>query len=334
MRDLMKPPLRIFTLRSALATVLLCGGPSPGAGASETNGAPADAGAGTNSSLLVLWGMPECTRGDAYTGPGPAWWRGGGKFNGEWTAEGWRAESETPGPADLVMFLDRARLSTDLNLIVRLETGAPADLRIGLLDDSFNEVVPDLAGNVALAASFEVLRIPLTAHSDATAIRLRRHSGALLVRSCLLTAADAVVADPSRDPSRSVNAQAETDAAAAPGGPTPATAPEATSVLDGATSTASQESRPFPSAPRTSPGVIHVDSDHGDDARDGLAAALGAGLRGPKRTIAAAIAAAADGDTIQAAGSAVLRETRWDLGNKRLTLRPIGTMRARMEAPR
>ncbi len=319
MRDPLKLP-RSIAAWAALAGILLCGVPFLVATAGETNSTSAGASAEGNSLLLISWGLPEWTHGDAYAGPGPTWWRGGGKLNGAWIADGWRVESAADGLADLVMFLDRACLPGDLILTVHCEAGAPADLRVSLLDDRFEEIVPDIAGNVALAASLEPLRIPLAAHSAATAIRLRRHSGPLLVRSCLLTAADGGLTDPSRDSIPATTPQSAVAATSASGGSAATIAADTAPAPDRTTASTSPEGTPVQSAIRTPPAVIHVDSDLGDDARDGLSSVRGAGVRGPKRTIAAAIAAAADGDTIQAAGSAALCEGRWDLGNKRLTV--------------
>lgn len=79
----------------------------------------------------------------------------------------------------------------------------------------------------------------------------------------------------------------------------------------------------------STPATVYVHADLGCDAWDGRALWRGEGLRGPKRTIAAAIQAARDGDRIAVLGRGCLREKSWRLNGKRLYLVALDPVRIR-----
>lgn len=306
----------------------------------DRDGVPDALDADPISRAVIAWGQPESTKGDAFTGAGPAWWLGGGKAGGEWSAAGWAVSSNVTAAADLLMFLDRTALTNNLRLDAEFAASPGAVLQVDLLAGDFTVLRADILGNLATMASSSSLNLPLADAPQATLVRLRRTAGEVLVKSCVLYVdedGDGLDAAAEKQFGTS-DFNRDTDGDGLPDGREVAdlgTHPlkadtDGDGLADGLELGRGTDARD----PGSKAVAIYVHSDSGDDAFNGLLPTKGAGLAGPKKTIAAAIKAALDGDTICLNGESAFRESGWDLGGKNLVLQPFGTKQVIAEEKR
>ena len=142
------------------------------------------------SRAVMFFGQDIFTDGDAYVYTGPAWWLGTSKQGGEWLSNAWHvASSWTNGAACLVIDIDRSILTNDLRMELEVLDHAGASLYLDLIDTNDVTVATNLHGNVMGGTDQTVtltLAVPLSVHTNAATVQLRRGDGEITIYSCIL----------------------------------------------------------------------------------------------------------------------------------------------------
>jgi len=262
------------------------------------------------SRAVMVLGQGWFTDGDDHVYTGPAWWLGTSKLGGEWLSNAWHVASTwTNGPACLVIDMDRGSLTNDLRMALEILDHAGASLYMDLLDTNDVTVATNLHGNVMGGTDEAVtltLAVPLSVHTNAATVRLRRGEGEVTVHSCVLFRdldGDGLDAEQELQLGTSdMDADSDDDGL----GDYVETFVRGTDPSDSSSVNA----------------VIRVDASVGNDANDGISA--------PLATIGAAIAVAVSGDTIEIESDNYLElTTTYDPGSKSLIFAMKGNVTIR-----
>ena len=273
--------------------------------------------------VLITWGDPSFTFGNDCRVPGPAWWLGACQEGGAWRPDvpAWTVPAaQPPDTGCLYLFLDRGALSSDIAMQVDFFDAGGVSLFADLVDPDRETVAADLCGNLATGSGVPMkatLVLPLHAYPAATAVRLRRGMGDVIVyRSALypLSATASSTEDgTSSSPGLSRTAiplfsakPAATSSRAPSGTPTASTPP-----VSAKASSAQNGGGPVVSSNR----VFYVSATLGDDANTGLSSNVLGAASGPVRTINSALGRALAGDTVVVAGGTYTESVNIDALN-------------------
>ncbi|MEI8242276.1 MAG: hypothetical protein WCI17_03335 [bacterium] len=273
--------------------------------------------ANNGNLALFPWGDPQFTDGGMNTCPRPAWVLAACMDGGLWITNdasyGWQ-----PGLGDwhpnlatnrLLIHLDRALVSNNLWLAVAGVGDPNATLLAGFYDNDLLSVADPLVLHVAATTPWSTNNINLSRLPSASVISLSATNGLLRIFSTVLSQDNATRQTTSAPVSVTTPGKAALGVTAS----TPATTASASSAKppgngppDELPGNGPPDGVPGNGPPDSPPGLTkgpqtwYVDAATGDDVlRDGTShAAVAATAAGPKRTIAAALATAAPGDTI------------------------------------
>lgn len=148
----------------------------------------------TPGMLSIHWGDPAVTAGDHANVGGPSWFVSAFKVGGVWDAQtpAWRVAAEdTDSTRALIVSFDPVTVPKNLTLRQRLLDTAGGVLTVDLLDANRNPVAINLSGNLiqGLGGIREVVTaISLAPYPNATAIRLHRERGEIVLLETTLSA--------------------------------------------------------------------------------------------------------------------------------------------------
>ena len=271
-----------------------------------------DAADASVSRMYIQWGDARFTEGDEHEYTWHGWAVAAYKAGGEWavcsTEEGsrpcWHVDASDSQPASLNIEVDRSVLTRDVVLRISFFDHKDSELSVDLYDT--NDVLisercyTDLTTCGETNATLD-LNIPLQGNPDAARISIRREKGEATIWECLVYEDEDLDNLDDEQELQLLDASRGEEAALQPTETTsiPASVAPVTDAISepGGILTESQGARVINAE---SGGVIHVNRELGDDTFDEVHATIVsyADKNGPKRSIAAGIAAAKAGDTV------------------------------------
>ena len=143
------------------------------------------------SRAVFLWGASQFTSNDLYRYTFPVWCSSGFKIGGNWTTNGWVADSSlSNNTGSLNIQVSRDLLTNNAVLDVELFDATNAALFVALCDSNQETIVSNLYGQSIVTGSQSIvtrrLTIPFSSYSNACIVRLWRSEGALTVYRSLL----------------------------------------------------------------------------------------------------------------------------------------------------